>query len=124
MMFLKITGKVKSGYRRGRRIGFPTVNLAVPRGITKDQWGIYFSLVKIGDKIYPGVTHLGPLKTFSLRKKTCETYLLTLKSDLYGQDIEKKLIFKFRDVEKYPTIAALKKQIKKDIEAAKHFFGL
>ncbi len=125
-MFLTIKGKVKSGYRRGRRIGFPTVNLPIPRGLklNKDQWGIYFSLVKIGDKVYPGVTHLGPLKTFSLRKKTCETYLLTLQTDLYDQEIEKKLIFKFRDIEKYPTIVALKKQIKKDVKAAKKFFGL
>lgn len=125
-MFLTIKGKVKSGYRRGKRIGFPTVNITIPRGlkIKKDQWGIYFSLVKIDGKTYPGVTHFGPLKTFSLRKKTCETYLLTVRQDLYHQNIEKKLIFKFREVEKYPTISALKRQIKKDVKAAKNFFGL
>lgn len=123
-MFLTIKGKIKLGRRRGRRIGFPTINIPVPRGLKKDQWGIYFSLIKIDDKFYPGVTHLGPIKTFSLRKNTCETYLLTLRDDLYGKTIEKKMVFKFREIEKYPTIKALKNQIKKDVAAAKKFFGL
>ena len=123
-MFLTIKGKIQSGQRRGRRIGFPTINIPVPRGLKKDLWGIYFSLIKIDDKFYPGVTHLGPIKTFSLRKKTCETYLLTLRDDLYGKEIEKKMVFKFREIEKYPTIKALKNQIKRDVAAAKKFFGL
>ncbi|NUM25501.1 MAG: hypothetical protein HUU49_02620 [Candidatus Buchananbacteria bacterium] len=121
---MTITGEVKTGQRRGKRIGFPTINVSVPRGLKKDQWGIYFSLVNIDGKVYPGVTHLGPVKTFSLRNKTCETYLLTLRDDLYGTRVQKKLIFKFRDIEKYPTVAALKRQIKKDVTAAKKFFGL
>lgn len=123
-MFLILAGTVRSGRRQGRRLGFPTINISVSRSITKDQWGIYFSLVKIGHAIYPGVTHLGPPKTFSLVRATCETYLLTLRRDLYHQKVEKKLIFKFRDVEKFDTVGALKKQIQKDIKAAKKFFGL
>lgn len=74
--------------------------------------------------MYPGVTHLGPVKTFSLRRRTCETFLLTLRRDLYGATVEKKLLFKFRDIEKFPTAKALKKQITNDIRAAKKFFGL
>ena len=123
MPFITIRGKVQQGKKVGNRIGFPTINVAIPRGVTKDQWGIYFTLVNINHHIYPGVTHLGPVKTFSLRRRTCETFLLTLRRDLYGETIEKKLLFKFRDVERFPTVAALKKQIVRDIKAAKKFFG-
>lgn len=123
-MFLEIDGKIKSGFKRGRRLGFPTINVPVGRKITKDQWGIYFSLVKVGDFYYPGVTHLGPPKTFSLTRATCETFLLTLKRDLYGEKVKKKLILKFRDVKKFDSAAALKTQIKSDIKLAKRFFGL
>ena len=124
MPFLVFKGKIKTGRQKGKKIGFPTINISVPRSVRQKQWGIYFSLVKIGDKVYPGITHLGPPKTFSLSQATCETHLLTLKADLYGKTIEKKLIFKFREVEKFPNVNKLKKQIKKDIKAAKKFFGI
>lgn len=124
MSFIKIRGKVQNGKKIGSHIGFPTINVPVPRAITKDQWGIYFTLVTIDHRIYPGVTHLGPVKTFSLRRRTCETFLLTLRRDLYGETVEKKLLFRFRDIERFPTVRALKKQIIKDIKAAEKFFGL
>ncbi|MFA5022369.1 MAG: riboflavin kinase [Patescibacteria group bacterium] len=122
MIVLK--GKVKVGRKQGQRLGFPTINIAVSRLIKKDQWGIYFSLVKIGSKIYPGVTHLGPPKTFSLTHATCETHLFTVGGDFYGKTVEKRLILKFREVKKFDKISELKKQIKEDIKDAKKFFGL
>jgi len=124
-MFLTIKGKVKHGNKRGRRLGFPTINIPFPRSISKDQWGIYFSIVKIDGKFYPGATHLGPIKSFPpFSKKNCETYLLNLNKDLYDVEVEKRLIFKFRDIEKFPDAKRIKKQIKKDIKAAKKYFGL
>lgn len=120
---LVISGKVKDGKKRGKRIGFPTINIAVPRSVTKDQWGIYFSLVNIDDKWLPGATHLGPPKMFHFRP-TCETFLLTFNGDVYGKEVKKRLLFKFRDIEDFDSVKALKKQIAKDIKAAKKFFGL
>lgn len=123
-MFITIKGRVKHGQARGRRLGFPTINLPVPREIKKEQYGIYFSLVKIGDKFYPGATHLGPVKSFNPLKKTCETYLLTFNQDLYDVVVEKKLIFKLREIENFPDVKVLKRRIKQDIKEAKKFFGI
>lgn len=124
MSFITLKGKIITGRKSGRKIGFPTVNIALPRSVKKTEWGIYFSLNKIDDKYFPGVTHLGPPKTFSINRATCETYLLTLKKDLYNKTIEKKLIFKIREIEKFSSTKELKKQIKKDIKKAKKFFGI
>jgi len=115
---------VAAGKKIGRKIGFPTINIKVGREVKKTLWGIYFSLVKIDGRLYPGVTHLGPPKTFHLSRATCETHLLTLKKELYGQTIEKKLIFRLRDVEKFPNVRQLKKQLSRDVKAARKFFGL
>jgi len=123
-MFLVLQGEVSTGRGQGKKLGFPTINIPVAKVIRKNQWGIYFSLVKIGDKFYPGVTHLGPAKTFKLSRATCETHLLTLKGDFYNKSVEKKLIFKVREIEQFPDVKKLKKQIKKDIKAARRFFGL
>ena len=124
MNFLVVKGKVKHGNKRGKSLGFPTINIPVPATVKKSQWGIYFSIVKIGGKFYPGATHLGPVKAFNPWKKTCETYLLTFHQDLYDEEVEKRLLFKFREIESFSSIQALKKQIKKDIKQAKKFFGL
>lgn len=124
MPFIIIEGKVKDGKKRGKKLGFPTINVSVPKSVKKKVWGVYFSLVKIGDRIYPAVTHLGPPKTFQLSRATCETYLLTLKSNLYNKKVKKTLLFKLREVEQFPSITKLKKQIKKDIKVAKKFFGI
>jgi len=124
MSFINLKGKVKTGKKVGRKIGFPTINIDVPRAVKNGQWGIYFSLVKVDGRIYPGVTHLGPPKTFHLIRPTCETHLLTFHQDLYDQAVEIKLILKFREVEHYPTINALKKQLRQDVKNARKFFGL
>ena len=124
MSFLVIEGRVKLGRRRGTKLGFPTINLAVPRSINKTDWGVYFSLIKIEAKVYPALTHLGTAKTFFLHQPRCESYLLTLKKDLYRQKVKKILLFKFREVEKFSHFSALKKQIRRDVKAAHKYFGL
>src|SRR3989338_8857967 len=106
-MSLVIEGRVRPGRQVGRQLGFPTINIAVPRSIRKRQWGIYASLVKIGESVYPGVTHLGPPKTFHLSRATCETFLL-----------------KLREVEHFSSIKQLKRQIGADVRTARKFFGL
>ena len=123
-MFLVLQGKVRPGRGRGKKLGFPTINISVSKVVKKNQWGIYFSLVKIGDKLYPGITHLGPAKTFQLTRATCETYLLSLRGNFYNKLVEKKLIFKVRDIEQFSSITKLRKQIRRDIKAARKFFGL
>lgn len=124
MSFIEISGKVKKGKKLSKDLGFPTINIPVPRSIAKKNWGIYFSLVKIDGRIYPGVTHLGKPKTFQIAHNTCETYLLNFNKDLYGKNVSKKLIFKLRDIIKFPSVKELKKEMAKDVKAAKKFFGM
>ena len=124
-MFLTVKGKVKPGRGKAKKkLGFPTINISFPRSVKSNQWGIYFSLIKIDNKFYPGITHLGPVKSSIIGLKSCETYILNLNEDLYGKSVEKRLIFKFREIEKFPNWSKLRKQIKKDVKAAKKFFGL
>lgn len=115
---------MKNGRKRGSKLGFPTINLSVPPAVKGNHWGVYFSLVKIGDNLYPAITNLGPAKTFSLGRARCESHLLTIKKDLYNKKVSVKLLLKLREIEKFPHVKALKKQIKKDIKAAKKFFGI
>jgi len=120
-----IAGTVQVGRRQGRRIGFPTINLRVPRTVEKDDWGIYFSLVAVDDRILAGVTHLGPAKTFGLRAASCETYVLRRNlRELAGEKVRVRLLFKFRSIEHFTTVQALRRQIRRDVQAAMKFFHL
>lgn len=125
MSWIVLKGKVKIGRQVGRRLGFATINIPASRlKVKKSDWGVYLSLVRLDDKIYPGVTHLGPARTFNLLRPTCETHLLTLKKDLYGQKAEKRLLVKIREVKQFDNLAKLKNQIKKDVKMARKYFGL
>ncbi len=121
---ITISGAVIGGKKIGGKLGFPTINIQYPSGVAPRDEGIYCSLVWIGGKVYPGITHLGIIKTFTPHRRTCETYLLTMNGDLYGKQVTKKLMYKVRPVERFSTAAALVRQIKKDITIAKNFFGL
>ena len=123
-MSIIIVGRVRPGRRVGRQLGFPTINIPVPGSIRKRQWGIYASLVKIGERVYPGVTHLGPPKTFHLARATCETFLLTVRKPITQTKVTKRLLLKLREVEHFPTVGQLKRQIGADVRAARKFFGL
>jgi len=124
-MSLVIEGRVRPGRQVGRQLGFPTINIAVPRSIRKRQWGIYASLVKIGESVYPGVTHLGPAKTFGLGAASCETYVLRRNlRELAGEKVRVRLLFKFRSIEHFTTVQALRRQIRRDVQAAMKFFHL
>lgn len=121
---LLIEGRVKRGHQRGRRIGFRTINIPAPARSRKKDWGIYCSLVTIAGRVYPGVTHLGPAPMFRLRRPRCETHLLTIRHDVYGAKVKVRLLFKLREVEQFPTVRQLIKQIKHDVARAKQYFDL
>ena len=106
-------------------MGFPTINQPVPRDVKNDEWGIYFSITKIDRRVFASLTHLGPPSTFGLKRATCETYILKFPDRaLATSEITVKLLLKFREIEAFPTIAKLKKQIRLDVKLAKKFFHL
>ena len=121
---LVVSGRIQAGWGRGKRLGFPTINLPVPGNVTANQWGVYFSLTTVRRAVYPSLTHLGPPKTFGLRKATCETYVLSKSEIVSDTSIRVRLLEKLRNIEKFKTAADLKRQIASDVRAARIYFGL
>ena len=56
-----IRGKVRSGAKRGKSLGFPTANILLHQKIPE---GIYASIVTIKEKAYYAATFIGGAKTF------------------------------------------------------------
>lgn len=121
-----IRALVVKGKKRGRRIGFPTINLKPlePKNIMgkdflrKIKKGVYFCHLKIKNQIYYGLLHYGPRLTFKEENPTFETYVLNFNQIVKpGIKIKFKLLKYLRKTQKFKCQADLARQIKKDIKS-------
>ena len=109
-----IFGTVVKGRGIGRKLGFPTANVA-PENELLPAPGIYAARTRINGKTFDSAAFIGERKTFNDPDPVIESYLLDFDGDLYGQQIEVCLVKKVRDVMVYPSTEALIEQIEKDI---------
>lgn len=114
-----LAGTVAQGFSvGGSRLNTPTVNLPVPEGLVPLRKGVYVTHTALAGEIFPSVTNWGSRPTFDRQDVTCETYLLDVDRDLYGQKITVFFDKFLRPEKKFPTEEALKAAIAADIAAA------
>ena len=111
-------GTVIGGARRGTGLGFPTANLALPRGVALAH-GIYAVRVHIGGERHAGAAYLGRRPTFDDGEALLEVFLLDFDGDLYGREIEVEFIAFLRGDRRFDDIEALKAQIARDCDEAR-----
>ncbi len=112
-----IEGQVVHGKHLGHKIGFPTANLhAIKNFLPKD--GVYACAVQLGSKFYRAGMNLGKRPTFQEddHHRQAEVHLLHYYGQLYGKRMKVHLINYLRPEKKFPSSAALVKQIKKDLK--------
>jgi riboflavin kinase/FMN adenylyltransferase len=80
-----IEGEVVSGDRRGRELGFPTANLAVPEGFGLAQ-GVYAVRGLIEGRLVDGVASFGK-PMFDNQRPPFETHFFDFAEDIYGRHI-------------------------------------
>lgn len=107
---------VISGDKRGRTIGFPTINQQYPADLVKPKFGVYKTKVYIDEKQYSGITNIGVRPTYPADFIISETYIEDFSGNLYGKDIKISLISFLREEKKFSSLEELKKQIKEDIK--------
>lgn len=117
----RIQGRVKHGAKRGRLLGFPTVNLSVAKN-QRVLSGVFITLVYVEGQIYWGVTNAGTRPTLDGKHYLIETHILNFERDLYGKRIEVEFLHKIRDEMRFDDIEALKQRIKQDVKQATQYF--
>lgn len=110
---------VQQGRRLGRLLGTPTINQTFLPRFTVPRLGVYHSRVRVGERLYHGVTGVGVKPTVGDPDLTCETYILDFSGDLYGQLVEVQLLRFLRDEEKFASVEALAEQIHRDIKVVR-----
>lgn len=117
-----IKGKVVQGKKKGRDIGFPTLNIKSETKYVLPKFGVYKSRVVVGVNIYNGLTNVGLRPTFDYEHEQpgIETHLLDTKIDeLYGEEVIVTFEEFIRPEMKFESIDELKAQIAKDLEKVK-----
>ena len=116
-----IKGTVREGNKRGKKLGFPTMNLPVDQKIPE---GVYISQTEFADQLYNSLTFVGVVKTYNETVFHTETYLLQFNENVYGKNISVYLLKKLRENQKFNSEEELILQMKKDKEDAEAFFIL
>ncbi len=114
---------VVSGDRRGRLMGAPTINQHFSDNFVIPKIGVYSSVTIVDGIEYPSVTNIGLRPSFANEDLRSETCILGFSGDLYGHDIEVRLLQYLRGEMKFDSMDSLGAQIKQDAEASKEIFG-
>ena len=109
-----ISGRIHHGDKVGRKIGFPTANMRIPKNIAVS--GVYVVNTTISKKLYFGIANVGSRPTVSGQKFLLEVHLYDFSGDLYGQHLTISFLKHVRDEEKFNSFEELSNQIQKDKE--------
>ncbi len=133
-----LRGPIVRGAERGRRIGFPTANIAVAPDLALPPYGVYVtraqlttgphppapspSDVESGSTVtaaYDSVTNIGQRPTFEDGERTVEVHLLDFEGDIYGREMRIELLKRLRGEIRFAGMEELVGQIRKDIDEAR-----
>jgi riboflavin kinase/FMN adenylyltransferase len=120
-----VSGNVVHGNQNGRKIGFPTANMAL-KADNKfiPQLGVYLCRVNIEAGQFYGLTNMGYRPTLNKDDGIhIETHLLDFDGDIYGQKIEIQFIEKIRSEKRFDSFEDLKNQIAADLAWAKLYLA-
>jgi riboflavin kinase / FMN adenylyltransferase len=110
-----LMGKVISGKKLGRTIGFPTANIAV-----KEQYklipsdGTYAVKILCREKFYKGMLNIGLRPTVDGHHKAIEVNIFDFNEDIYDEQLTIFFVQKIRDEIKFSGIEALQAQLVQD----------
>lgn len=114
-------GRVISGDKIGRTLGFPTANLELIDEYIALKNGVYVVKVKYDNQAYIGVMNVGNRPTLKreLNEISYEIFILDFNEMIYGKVIEVELIDYIREEKKFNNLDELKRQISRDVDFAR-----
>ncbi|MFG1413088.1 bifunctional riboflavin kinase/FAD synthetase [Xanthobacter sp. VTT E-85241] len=113
-----VRATVIHGDKRGRDLGYPTANLAMPAG-TQLAFGIYAVRARFDGQVVDGVASYGRRPTFDNGRPLLEVHLFDFVGDLYGRELDVAFHGYLRPELKFDDIDALIAQMNKDSAAAR-----
>ena len=119
-----LCARVAHGDKRGRELGFPTLNL--PLGRTHFALhGVYAVEVRgLADRVLFGVANAGVRPTVGGVVPRVEVHVFDWAGDAYGRQVDVRFCAFLREERRFSGLDALMEQIALDAQQARDFFGL
>ena len=125
----RLSGTVVRGDQRGRKIGFPTANLAGIDTVIPAP-GVYGGRTSIDGRSQIAAVHIGPRPTFDAShwgkspnsspdprsSSTVEVHVLGYTGDLYGRTLSVDLAMRVRDIARFDSAVDLARQLSVDVD--------
>ncbi len=111
-----IEGNIVHGFKRGRTLGFPTINQDIANELCCPKFGVYRSMVTVEGNRYKGLTNVGNNPTFELPTAKAETYIHEFSGEIYGKFAKVELLDFVRGEIKFESAEQLKEQINQDLK--------
>lgn len=126
----RLSGRVVTGDRRGRQLGFPTANVHLKRrglahGGTQGAplTGVFaVQVFGLDREPLPGIANIGVRPTVGGGACRLEVHLLDFAADIYGRHVQVEFLTRLRDEVRFESLDALQQQIRRDEAHAREFF--
>lgn len=106
--------EVIKGDKRGRTIGFPTINQHLTDGLIVPKYGVYESRTFVDGREYKSFTNIGIRPSWRLEKPLCETHIFDFDGDLYSRNIRIELVKYKREEKLFSSVEELRTQLNYD----------
>lgn len=112
----QLRGRIVSGYKVGRTIGFPTANIEVDSPYKLlPKVGVYAVWVEFLGKRYKGMLYIGKRPTLQNGDNlTIEVNILGFSGNAYNDEITVSFVYAVREDKTFESVEALREQLERD----------
>lgn len=112
----QLRGRIVSGYKVGRTIGFPTANIEVDSPYKLlPKVGVYAVWVELLGKRYKGMLYIGKRPTLQNGDNlTIEVNILGFSGNAYNDEITVSFVYAVREDKTFEGVEALREQLERD----------
>ena len=122
--YYEIDGIVEKGFQRGRKLGFPTINIGLKNTIVPKH-GVYAVLIKIlsnnKQRTLKGAASIGSRPTYGDYEPNIEVFIFDFEENLYGAYVSISLVKFIRPELKFNSEVELISQMKEDCRIIKDY---
>jgi len=122
---VRLVGRIVHGHGRGQQLGFATANVQVaPDAEVRLPGGVWAAWIRWpGQEWRAAVANIGCCPTFGGTSLSVEVHVLDFSGDLYGSEVDLRLVRRLREERPFADARALTRQIAIDAGNARALLG-
>ncbi|TET66688.1 MAG: hypothetical protein E3J45_06100 [Candidatus Zixiibacteriota bacterium] len=119
-----LSGAITRGKGRGRNLGYPTLNLKIPKSKLLPRDGVYGVRVYLEEREYPGMMYVGPRPPFGEETRSVEVHVLGGEIEVTDAKVELLVERWVREPRRFPDPEHLRDQLKSDEKRIKEMLRI